>query len=254
MASDSYAVLSVVANLAVLLGLMAAVGAALTLPGIAGLILTIGMGVDSNVLIFDRIKEELRAGQSLRRAVAAGFDRVFLTILDTHVTSLVAAGFLFQFGSGAICGFATMLTLGLLANVFTAVVVPRTMFELTLARGRRVTLGSAWLGRLLGRGPIDFRAYRTGALWTLGAVIAAGLTVSMIRGLPLGLEFTSGTALVAEFDARVDEEHVRQAILGAAVVQRYGAAPDRTVQIRVGQFPGANDGDDQAAIRSTTRS
>jgi len=242
------AVLSVVANLAVLLGLMAAVGAALTLPGIAGLILTIGMGVDSNVLIFERIKEELRAGQSLRRAVAAGFDRVFLTILDTHVTSLVAAAFLFQSGSGAIRGFATMLTLGLLTNVFTAVVVSRTMFELTLAQGRRVTLGSAWLGRLLDRGPIDFMAYRTGALWALGAVIAAGLTVSMIRGLPLGLEFTSGTAVVAEFDGRVNEEDVRRAIPGAVVVQRYGTAPDRTVQIRVLQTAGTNDGDDQAGV------
>jgi len=244
------AVLSVVANLAVLLGLMAAVGAALTLPGIAGLILTIGMGVDSNVLIFERIKEELRAGQSLRRAVAAGFDRVFLTILDTHVTSLVAAAFLFQFGSGAIRGFATMLTLGLLTNVFTAVVVSRTMFELTLSRGRRVTLGSVWLGRLLGRGPIDFMAYRTGALWALGAVIAAGLTVTMVRGLPLGLEFTSGTAVVAEFDGRVNEEDVRRAIPGAAVVQRYGTAPDRTVLIRVGQTAGTTDGDDQAGLLS----
>ncbi len=244
------AILSVVANLAVLLGLMAAVGAALTLPGIAGLILTIGMGVDSNVLIFERIKEELKAGQSPRRAVAAGFDRVFLTILDTHVTSLVAAAFLFQFGSGAIRGFATMLTLGLLTNVFTAVVVSRTMFELTLARGRRVTLGSAWLGRLLGRRPIDFMAYRSGALWALGAVIAAGLTVSMIRGLPLGLEFTSGTAVVAEFDGRVNEEDVRRAIPGAAVVQRYGTAPDRTVQIRVAQTAGTKDEDDQASVRA----
>jgi SecD/SecF fusion protein len=243
------AVLSVVANLAVLLGLMAAVGAALTLPGIAGVILTIGMGVDSNVLIFERIKEELRAGQSPRRAVAAGFDRVFLTILDTHVTSLVAAAFLFQFGSGAIRGFATMLTLGLLTNVFTAVVVSRTMFELTLARGRRVTLGSAWFGRLLGRGPIDFMSYRRGALWALGAVIAAGLTVSTIRGLPLGLEFTSGTAVVAEFDGRVNEEDVRRAIPGAAV-QRYGTAPDRTVQIRVAQTAGTKDEDDQAGVRA----
>ncbi len=243
------AVLSVVANLAVLLGLMALAGAALTLPGIAGLILTIGMGVDSNVLIFERIKEELKVGQSLRRAIAAGFDRVFLTILDTHVTSLVAAAFLFQFGSGAIRGFATMLTLGLLTNVFTAVVVSRALFELTLARGRRVTLGSAWFGRPLGRGPIDVMAYRTGALWTLGAVVAAGLAVTAIRGLPLGLEFTSGTAVIAEFDDRVNEEDVRRAI-PEAVVQRYGPAPDRTVQIRVAQTAGTTDGDDQAGVRA----
>jgi SecD/SecF fusion protein len=242
------AVLSVVVNVSVLLGLMAMVGAALTLPGIAGLILTIGMGVDSNVLIFERIKEELRAGQSLRRAVAAGFDRVFLTILDTHVTSLVAAAFLFQFGSGAIRGFATMLTLGLLTNVFTAVVVSRAMFEWTLARGWRVTLGSARLDPIVRHRPIDLMAVRAGALWGLGVVIAAALTVTMVRGLPLGLEFTSGTTVVAEFDTPVSEEDVRRAMPGEAVVQRYGTAPDRTVQIRIGRGEGMNDGDDHAGL------
>jgi preprotein translocase subunit SecD len=109
----------------------------MTLPGIAGFILTIGMGVDSNVLIFERIKEELAAGKGARAAVGAGFDRVFLTILDTHVASLIAAAFLFQFGTGPIRGFATTLFFGLLSNVFTAVFVSRTLFELVL--GRRAT-------------------------------------------------------------------------------------------------------------------
>lgn len=128
------ALVSIVANLVILLGLMAYVGATMTLPGIAGFILTIGMGVDSNVLIFERIKEELQTAKSPRQAVAAGFDRVFLTILDTHVASLIAAAFLFQFGTGPIRGFAMTLTIGLLSNVFTAVFVSRTMFELVLSR------------------------------------------------------------------------------------------------------------------------
>jgi preprotein translocase subunit SecD len=128
------AILSVVMNLVILLGFMAYVEAAMTLPGIAGFILTIGMGVDSNVLIFERIKEELAAGKGARAAVGAGFDRVFLTILDTHVASLISAAFLFQFGTGPIRGFATTLFFGLLANVFTAVFVSRTLFELILAR------------------------------------------------------------------------------------------------------------------------
>jgi SecD/SecF fusion protein len=243
------AVISIAANLAVLLGLMASLGAALTLPGIAGLILTIGMGVDSNVLIFERIREELRAGQPVRRAVAAGFDRVFLTILDTHVTSLVAAAFLFQFGTGAIRGFATTLSLGLLTNLFTAVVVSRTMFEVTLARGRRVTMGSGWLSGLLGRGPADLMAYRAAALWVSAAVIAAGLTVILVRGVPLGLDFTGGTAVVAQFDAPVGEDDVRRAIPGPVRVQRYGAAADRTLQIHVPQPAGASDGDDAATPR-----
>ena len=128
------ALLSVAMNLLILLGFMAYIGATMTLPGIAGFILTIGMGVDSNVLIFERIKEEMAAGKGARAAVAAGFDRVFLTILDTHVASLIAAAFLFQFGTGPIRGFATTLFFGLLSNVFTAVFVSRTIFEMILGR------------------------------------------------------------------------------------------------------------------------
>ena len=96
--------------------------------------LTIGMGVDSNVLIFERIKEELATAKGVRAAVNAGFDRVWWTIVDTHVASLIAAAFLFQFGTGPIRGFATTLTIGLLANVFTAVFVSRTIFEMMLSR------------------------------------------------------------------------------------------------------------------------
>jgi preprotein translocase subunit SecD len=128
------ALVSIVINLIVLLGLMSYLGATMTLPGIAGFILTIGMGVDSNVLIFERIKEELQTAKGIKQAVAAGFDRVFLTILDTHVASLISAAFLFQFGTGPIRGFATTLTIGLLSNVFTAVFVSRAMFELALSR------------------------------------------------------------------------------------------------------------------------
>jgi preprotein translocase subunit SecD len=134
--SGMNALVSVTMNLVILLGFMAYIGATMTLPGIAGFILTIGMGVDSNVLIFERIKEELAAGKGARAAVSAGFDRVFLTILDTHVASLISAAFLFQFGTGPIRGFATTLFFGLLSNVFTAVFVSRTLFELAL--GRRV--------------------------------------------------------------------------------------------------------------------
>ena len=134
------AVVAVALNLLIMLACMAYVGAVLTLPGIAGFILTIGMGVDSNVLIFERIKEEMGAARGVRAAVSAGFDRVFLTIIDTHIASLIAAAFLFQFGSGPIKGFATTLFFGLISNVFTAVFVSRTMFEAILTRRREATL------------------------------------------------------------------------------------------------------------------
>jgi preprotein translocase subunit SecD len=134
------ALTSIVVNLILLLGMMAYIDAVMTLPGFAGFILTIGIGVDSNVLIFERIKEELATGKPPRAAVAAGFDRVWWTIVDTHIASLIAAAFLFQFGTGPIRGFATSLAIGLAANVFTAVFVSRTMFELVLTRRRAATV------------------------------------------------------------------------------------------------------------------
>src|SRR5688500_18517424 len=124
------AVISIVVNLLSLLGFMAYFDAAMTLPGIAGFILTIGMGVDSNVLIFERIKEELAAQRGARAAVNASFSRVFLTLLDTHVASLIAAAFLFQFGTGPIRGSATTLTIGLLTNLLTSIFISQTLFEI----------------------------------------------------------------------------------------------------------------------------
>ncbi len=109
----------------------------MTLPGIAGLILTVGMAVDSNVLIFERIREELRVGKTVRAAVEQGFGRAFATILDCNVTTLVAAFFLFSYGTGPVKGFAVTLTIGLLASVFTSVFVSRQLFELVLGSGRR---------------------------------------------------------------------------------------------------------------------
>lgn len=124
-------------NLVILLGFMGFVGGTLTLPGIAGVILTIGMGVDSNVLIFERIREELRAGKTAAAAVQQGFGHAWITIVDTHVTTIVSAGILFLFGTGPIKGFAVTLTFGLLANLFTAVFVSRTIFDTILANKER---------------------------------------------------------------------------------------------------------------------
>ncbi|GAC1701519.1 MAG: protein translocase subunit SecD [Candidatus Acidiferrum sp.] len=127
------AVLALILNLLILLAALAMFGAVLTLPGIAGVILTIGMGVDSNVLVFERIREELRNGKSSAAAVEAGFDKAFLTIIDTHVTTVVSACFL-VFASGPVRGFAITLIIGLLANVFTAIFVSKTIFQYHLAK------------------------------------------------------------------------------------------------------------------------
>jgi preprotein translocase subunit SecD len=132
--SGANAVVALILNLVILLAALATFGAVLTLPGIAGVILTIGMGVDSNVLVFERIREELRQGKSSSAAVEAGFDKAFLTIIDTHVTTVVSAFFLFLFGTGPIRGFAITLTIGLIANVFTAIYVSKTIFQYHLSK------------------------------------------------------------------------------------------------------------------------
>ena len=132
--SGGNAVLALILNLLILLAVLALAGAVLTLPGIAGVILTIGMGVDSNVLVFERIREELRNGKAAASAVEAGFAKAFLTIIDTHVTTVVSAFFLFLFGTGPIRGFAITLTIGLIANVFTAIFVSKTIFQYYLSK------------------------------------------------------------------------------------------------------------------------
>ena len=132
------AVLALVLNTIVLLAAISYLNAVLTLPGIAGVILTIGMAVDSNVLIFERIREELRAGKGVVAAVDAGFSKAWWTIVDTHVTTVVSCGFLFLFGEGPVKGFAVTLVIGLIANVFTAVFVSRTIFDYELSGSRRL--------------------------------------------------------------------------------------------------------------------
>jgi preprotein translocase subunit SecD len=132
------AVVTLALNLIILLGALAYFDATLTLPGIAGVILTIGMGVDSNVLIFERIKEEMRAGKSVRASILASFSKVFWTIFDSHLTSLIAAAILFQFGTGPVQGFAVTLGIGLLANMFTAIFVSHFLFDLFYGGRRQV--------------------------------------------------------------------------------------------------------------------
>jgi preprotein translocase subunit SecD len=128
------AIAALVLNVLLLFGGMGLFHSTMTLPGIAGVILTIGMAVDANVLVFERIREELRAGRTVRSAIDHGFDRAFTSIIDTHVTTLISATFLFQFGTGPIKGFAVTLTIGLLASLYTSVFVSRWIFDLVLSR------------------------------------------------------------------------------------------------------------------------
>jgi protein-export membrane protein SecD/preprotein translocase SecF subunit len=264
------AVISIVLNLLILIALVALIPVALTLPGIAGLILTIGMGVDSNVLIFERIKEELanaKDTRNVRAAVTAGFNRVWITIVDTHVTSLIAAAFLFQFGTTSIRGFATTLTIGLIANVFTAVFASKVFFDLMLRRrqrpGGRNAPSTSWLFRPSTRisrittPRFDVTRWGATALLVSLLIIGAGLYSMATRGLPLGIDFSGGTLVVAEF-ARpgVTEEQVRAAVAslpGDEVVQRYGAASERRFMIRLPLMDEATTEQPGAVLEASVR-
>ncbi len=233
---------------------MAQIGAVMTLPGIAGFILTIGMGVDSNVLIFERIKEELAAGKGARAAVAAGFDRVFLTILDTHVASLISAAFLFQFGTGPIRGFATTLFFGLLSNVFTAVFVSRTLFELILSRRQSPRRFSD--AEHLEPASRDLCAFSRTPITTSSAgagtrspcrlvVILAGIGLMVQRGVPLGIDFSGGTIVILKFQKATSENDVRRAldsVPGEEVIQAYGDPAQNQILVRLPLMEGAEQG------------
>ncbi len=138
--SGLIAIVAMMLNIFYLLACLAGLGATLTLPGIAGIVLTVGMSVDANVLIFERIREELRNQKSVRQAVQLGYDRAFRTILDANVTTIISSVFLFQFGTGPIKGFAITMIIGLIANLFTAVFLTRMVFDFMLSRGKAETL------------------------------------------------------------------------------------------------------------------
>jgi SecD/SecF fusion protein len=260
------AIVSIILNLLILIALVAVIPVTLTLPGIAALILTIGMGVDSNVLIFERIKEELANAQStpnaqnMRAAVTAGFNRVWITIVDTHITSLIAAAFLFQFGTTSIRGFATTLTIGLAANVFTAVFASKVLFDLMLRRRTSVRAVQIFRPSARVTAPrIDFTRWFAPALLLSLVIIGSGVYTMASRGLPLGIDFSGGTLVVAEFAGQgVTEEQVRAAVAalpGDEVVQRYGPASERQFIIRQPLAEGtARDGDAlEANVRQVTQ-
>jgi preprotein translocase subunit SecD len=132
------AVVALILNIIILMGALAYFGASLTLPGIAGIILTVGMSVDANVLVFERIREELSQGKSVLSSIASGFSRAFRTILDANITTIIAAIFLFQFGTGPLRGFAVTLIIGISASMFTAVFVSRLIFDLSHGKKKKV--------------------------------------------------------------------------------------------------------------------
>ena len=208
------AVLALLLNTGITVAVLSMMGAAWTLPGIAGLVLSIGMAVDSNVLIFERIKEETRSGKAVATAIASGFDRAMGTIVDTHITTVVASAFLFVFGTLLVRGFAVTLVVGLAANLFTAVFVSRALFDVQLRRKPRLatlSIGSA-SPSVFERVNFDFMRSRK---WTLGLsalMIAISLASITGYGLKPGLDFRGGTQMNVKFGNNPGIESVRQTL------------------------------------------
>ena len=209
------AVLALLLNTIMTVAALSYIDATWTLPGIAGLVLSIGMAVDSNVLIFERIKEELRSGKTVAAAISCGFERAWGTIVDTHVTTVVASAFLFVFGTGPVRGFAVTLVIGLIANVFTAVFVSRAIFAVELWRKPRMTQLSIGSGRmeLFKNSNIDFLSKRTVTIGlSLLAILVSVMSLAIKGGPKYGLDFRGGTLMYVKFAPMPKLDDLRKAL------------------------------------------
>jgi len=206
------AVLALLLNTIMTIAALSYIDATWTLPGIAGLVLSIGMAVDSNVLIFERIKEEMRSGKSAAAAIDAGFDRALTTIIDTHVTTVVASAFLFVFGTGPVRGFAVTLVIGLLANLFTAVFVSRSIFDVQVWRNPK--LAAISIGKdLFAQTRVDFLSRRNLTLGLSIAAVLVSIASLVVKGGPkYGLDFRGGTLMYVRFEPKPSIDEIRQTL------------------------------------------
>ena len=209
-------------NVFLLMGVLVSFGAVLTLPGIAGIVLTMGMAVDANVIIYERIKEELRGGKGLSLAIKDGFSKAYSAIIDGNLTTIITGIVLFIFGNGPVQGFATTLIIGIITSFFSAVFITRLLIEWIVARWGHISFSRKWSENFLNNTHFDFiRVRKVG--YTIAVVLIALSCISFVaRGLNLGAEFTGGRAYVIRFDKAVSAEEVRQN-LGEAFSQHAGA-------------------------------
>lgn len=202
-------IIALLLNLLFVVATLASLGTVLTLPGIAGIILTIGMAVDANVIIFERIREELRDGKSVKIAVADGFKASYSAIIDANVTTILTAMVLFYFGLGPIKGFAAVLMIGVISSLFTAVMVGRLLIESWLGRTGKMNFASGATQNAFANLNIDFVKARKTSYIVSGAVILAGLISFFTIGFQLGVDFKGGYSFAVQFDQPMDAQTIR---------------------------------------------
>lgn len=218
--------IALLCNVLLLFGVLVSFGAVLTLPGIAGLVLTMGMAVDANVIIYERIKEELAAGKGLGKAVADGYSNAYSAIIDGQVTTLLTGIVLFVFGSGPVQGFATTLIIGIITSVLTSIFITRLIFDDRIEKGKNVTFENNLTKNFLKNTHFDFIAARKWSYIISGALIVISIVSIFTKGFTYGVDFTGGRTYVVRFDQPVTAEQVRDAAAaefdGAVEVKQFG--------------------------------
>ncbi len=229
-------------NVLLLFGTLVSFGAVLTLPGIAGLVLTLGMAVDANVIIYERIKEELRAGKGLGKAVADGYRNAYSAIIDGQVTTALTGLVLLIFGSGPVKGFATTLIIGIVTSVVTSIFITRLVIDDRLAKGKKVSFDNKLTRNFLQNTHVDFLSKRKITYSISGALILISILSICIKGFTYGVDFTGGRTYVVRFDKPVTAEAVREATLKV-----FDAASEGKAAVEIKQF----GGDSQMKITTT---
>ncbi len=207
--------IALISNLFLLIGFLVSFGAVLTLPGIAGIVLTMGMAVDANVIIYERIKEELRAGKGLGAAVKDGYSNAYSAIIDGQLTTMITGIVLFIFGNGPVQGFATTLIIGIITSVFTSIYITRLIIDALINKGKNVKFSFKWSENLLANTKYDFIGKRKVAYIVSGVMLVLSIASFAIRGFNMGVEFTGGRAYVVRFDQNVSADAVRGALENA---------------------------------------
>jgi len=212
---------SLLVNLFFLMGVLASLGAVLTLPGIAGIVLSLGMSVDANVLIYERVREEMATGKSLRLAIAEGFKKAMSSILDSNITTFLTGLILYIFGSGPILGFATTLMIGIMTSLFAAIFITRLIFEWMLGKNQNISFSIKATQNLFKDSKFDFITGRRKFYVFSSVIIIAGLISMFTRGFSLGVDFKGGRSYFVEFKEAVKTTDVRKVL-----TEEFGSAPE----------------------------
>ena len=213
--------LAVILNLIFLLGILATLNSALTLPGIAGILLSLAIAVDANVLINERVKEDLSSGKSLETSIRAGYKNAFSAILDSNATTLIKGFVLLTFGSGLIYGFAVTLIIGILCSFFTSVFFTRVIFEYYIRRGKNISFSMGWSKNLFRSINVNFIGNRRIYYILSGTIIVAGMIMISIKGFNYGVDFKGGRTYIVAFENPVNSMSVRESLAAP-----FGDAPE----------------------------